>query len=34
MTLTWRWISHRLFDVTVRDDGSVTFAQVADRRPS
>lgn len=32
--LTWRWIGRRLFDVTVRDDDSVTFAQVFDRRPT
>jgi hypothetical protein len=32
--LTWRRVNDRLFDVTVRDDGSITFAEVRDRRPT
>jgi hypothetical protein len=33
-TLQWRWVDGRLFDVTNHPDGSITFAQVPDRRPT
>ena len=33
MTLTWRWVGGRLYDVGVESDGAITFTSVPDRRP-
>lgn len=33
MTLTWRWVGGRLYDVVIETDGSITFTSVPDRRP-